>query len=69
MDNLGHGVYICRLCGSQDLEFDATAVFNKRTGKFELMNVLDGVYCNKCDHQVTEEWIEPEYLQGEDDGL
>ena len=63
MDNLGDGAYICTRCKGQDLVFDATAVFNKRTGKFEMMDVLDGVWCNTCSERTRDEWVEPHYLQ------
>lgn len=59
MDNLGNGVYVCTICKGQDLVFDATATFNKRTGRFEMKDVLDGVFCNTCDTHVRDEWIEP----------
>lgn len=62
-EEIGNGVYICTRCKGRDLVFDATAVFNKRTCKFEMLDVLDGVFCNTCGETTREEWIEPDYLQ------
>lgn len=59
MDSIGHGVYICTRCKGQDLVFDATAVFNKRTLLFEMLDVLEGVYCKTCQETTREEWVEP----------
>ena len=47
--------YVCRDCASEDLLFDSISRFNQRTLMFDLVEVLDGVYCNSCEEYVTAE--------------
>jgi len=39
----------CRVCGSEDLLFDAYATWNKEEEKYELEQVYYEVWCCKCE--------------------
>ena len=52
--------YVCRNCGSDDLSYTATAVWNISTQKFEIIAIHDDCYCEECQSQVSDDILEYE---------
>lgn len=49
---------ICKTCGSDDLELDVIAAWNRATGKAEVTSIMDqGHYCRVCDRERDIEWV------------
>lgn len=44
---------VCAKCGSEDVQCDAYAVWNKEYQVWELGNTFDEAYCNDCDASTS----------------
>ena len=39
----------CETCGSRDIRHDAVVQFDPDSGEFDVLSVLDGVWCEACE--------------------
>lgn len=53
-------VPVCRECGSTRVVVDATVAFNSASGLWEVIDVLDGAFCQACEEQTEFEWTKPD---------
>lgn len=50
-------VAVCGTCGSDDILFDAYAVWDEDIQCFTVQNIMDkGHFCNQCDGERSIEW-------------
>lgn len=48
---------VCDVCGSENIVFDATALWDTDEQKFVLAYISDGCWCNECDDKVVNETV------------
>ena len=44
---------VCPYCGSDSVTQDATAAYNPDSGKWELVDICDTVWCNTCGRDTS----------------
>jgi len=49
---------ICSKCGSEDVVVDAWIQWNEYTQEWEIYDIFDNCYCNKCEGECHIEDIE-----------
>jgi hypothetical protein len=53
------GTYVCSYCGSDDVQSPASAVWNDRKQKWELLEMQDwpSDYCSNCQGDTSFDWV------------
>lgn len=50
---------VCQECGSDDVSFDAAAVWNQETQQYELSSTFDSGGCRNCEQEFKHvDWID-----------
>lgn len=50
---------ICQECGSDDVSFDAAAVWNQETQEYELSSTFDSGGCRNCEQEFKHvDWVD-----------
>ncbi len=50
---------VCSECGSENVEHEASVMWNKETGEYEVDHTYDkGAYCLDCERETSVDWIE-----------
>lgn len=50
---------ICQECGSDDVSFDAAAIWNQETQEYELSSTFDSGSCHNCEQEFKHaDWID-----------